>query len=274
MKCAPHRKGESSCFSRDELVEIAKYYNTFSQICKSKKQCIPVKIIENIDLKSKDTLYTDLLSRFQKLCKNDESCWVDLDFIDKIQDVKFVHNLKYFTFKPKMSGGRWQWLNTMDINFVLQQYQLVDPQFYFLGAQPSDFLEFKPDPINLDDLRQQNIKHIGLILNTDPHHKPGSHWVAIYIENLKTLEYFDSTGDLPNKHPYIKRCLTKLKKIFGLKKKDISINTKIHQTGSSECGVYSIYFIIQRLLGNDFTEITETIVQDKEMNLFRNFIFN
>ena len=50
-------------------------------------------------------------------------------------------------------------------------------------------------------------------------------------------------------------------------------NTVKHQLQNNECGVYAIYFMIQRLLGKDFNEIIKNIVRDKEMNHFRQYIF-
>ena len=277
-KCSPHRTDDIiSCFTHDELIKIAKSYNSFTKVCSQdkKKGCYPVKRIADIHNKSKEDLYRSLESRFKKLCP-DESCWVTLDFINKIPDSQFVHNLKHFTFKPKMTGNRWKWLSTMDINFVLQQYQLVDPTFRFLGAQPSDFLDLEPQGslfIDKKELINSGIKHLGLVLNLDPHDAPGSHWVAVYIEDLRSLDYFDSTGDNFTKLPRIKRTVSKLCKILDIPKDKIKINDQVHQTGDTECGVYSIYFIIQRVLGNDFKTVTQSIIKDNVMNLFRNVIF-
>ena len=100
MKCAPHNSDASyTCFSKDQLVEIAKHYNTFTKICKD-SICFPVKRISDIETKSRKQLHKDLESRFRPLCKS-EGCWIDLDLIDRIPDPTFVYNLKYFTFKPR-----------------------------------------------------------------------------------------------------------------------------------------------------------------------------
>jgi Ulp1 family protease len=43
--------------------------------------------------------------------------------------------------------------------------------------------------------------YIGVIFNTDPHNKPGVHWVAVFIDNRnKIVDYFDSLGNTPNKN--------------------------------------------------------------------------
>lgn len=35
-----------------------------------------------------------------------------------------------------------------------------------------------------------------MVINTDPHDKPGTHWVCLYLDG-DTAEYFDSYGFLP-----------------------------------------------------------------------------
>tara|TARA_B100000035_G_C20985456_1_gene547572 strand:- start:363 stop:1409 length:1047 start_codon:yes stop_codon:yes gene_type:complete len=51
-------------------------------------------------------------------------------------------------------------------------------------------------------------------------------------------------------------------------------NDKRHQTGNTECGVYSIYFIINMLeKGDDFLEILENIVDDNKMKENRDIFF-
>ena len=46
---------------------------------------------------------------------------------------------------------------------------------------------------------------------------------------------------------------------------DIRINKIQHQEGDSECGVYSMNFIIRLLRGETFDEITNNITKDKNM---------
>lgn len=38
---------------------------------------------------------------------------------------------------------------------------------------------------------------VGVVLNLDPSNKPGSHWVALYIDSKgdKSVEYYDSFGN-------------------------------------------------------------------------------
>ncbi|GFT67257.1 uncharacterized protein NPIL_535271 [Nephila pilipes] len=41
-------------------------------------------------------------------------------------------------------------------------------------------------------------KRAALVINTDPHDKEGSHWLAMYIQDEKTIEFFDSYGLPPS----------------------------------------------------------------------------
>ena len=47
----------------------------------------------------------------------------------------------------------------------------------------------------LADLPNQLKRPCSIIANTDPLHKPGEHWVALYLPpHSKTVEFFDSYG--------------------------------------------------------------------------------
>jgi len=57
------------------------------------------------------------------------------------------------------------------------------------------------------------------------------------------------------------------------KKTNLYFNDIRHQYKNSECGVYSMYFIIQFLLGKKFKDIIENIIFDDEMNNNRNIYY-
>ena len=148
-----------------------------------------------------------------------------------------------------------------DIDNVLQQYQDLDPTFKFLGALPSDFYRLT----HVDYSRIFDHKRIGIVFNLDTHNEPGSHWVSFLIDNKKkTLEYYDSAGRIPNKNiqMFIDRVDHYLKQ-YNLAYKT-HYNTVKHQLQNNECGVYAIYFMIQRLLGKDFNEIIKNIELEKK----------
>jgi hypothetical protein len=263
--CSPSKiphKTLNTCYDSDDIHNLVKAFNKYikhSSICKS-NTCISSKPID-IHL-SDEQLYTELSQRLSGLC-NQDSCWIDLTFIREIPDKNLRDSLLYFTFKPKGLRSKRTWFNTNNINEIMEQYQdLHKDKFEFLGAQPSDFS--KISVINWKKIKQ--IPYLGIIFNTDSHDKPGSHWLAVFIDNThKTVDYFDSLGKLPNKN------IASFLKHF--KKYQFTFNKKEHQKGGSNCGAYSCYFIIERLKGKTFEDITKKLIPDKMMTDYRDYLF-
>jgi hypothetical protein len=141
------------------------------------------------------------------------------------------------------------------------------------------------------------IKTIGLVPNLDNHDQSGSHWVAVYA-NLETgqIYYFDSYGYRPEKRirEFVKRIAEwKYKKDTGKvininaddymkkdgsneveKKYDIRYSQIRNQYKNSECGVYSMNFIIRLLHGTKFDKIISQKVPDDTINECREVYFN
>jgi hypothetical protein len=261
--CSPNRQQKNgSCLNNDELIAIAKAYNKSIKICEPKLDfCFEPKVKINLCLKSKD-LYNDISQKLNKLCKN-EYCWTDLDFIKTIQNKDLRESIMYFVFKPKGTAKISDWLSTHNINEILQQYQeLHSNDFKFLGAQPSDFNKIVK--LNWKQLKLK--KYIAVVFNVDPHNKSGRHWLAVFIDNkLKVVDYFDSLG-----HPPIKNIASFLKHFKNYK---FNINRHAFQKGGSQCGVYSVNFIIERLNGKTFKDIIHTTLSDNKMIKLRKNLF-
>lgn len=282
--CAPNVASEFgntfTCFSLKELVYIAKMYNIYN---KNKKTLDfkPIKIDgKYLEMSSENpgikiSLWKQIRERLYPLCKDDESCWLELDFLKNGRGSSgcsgnshknIIKKLNLLTFKPKKIHNERGWLSTTDIENVLRQYEELDKKFKFLGALPSDF--YKIHDINLSKFTKY--KKLGIVLNLDGYKGPGSHWVALYIDkHNKTIEYFDSTGQPPNSN--IKYYIELLQNLF--QKYRYLQNKYKHQSLDTECGVYSVYYIIRRLLGFNFESITSNIIEDKQMKQFRNYIF-
>ena len=77
-------------------------------------------------------------------------------------------------------------LNTIQLYEALQQNL---PKNHFIGVYAADQL---PHFIHTFPA--------AIIINTDPSHKSGEHWVAIYIANTGHGEYMDSYGLPPIYH--------------------------------------------------------------------------
>lgn len=170
-----------------------------------------------------------------------------------------------------------KWLSNFDIQDVMKQYELVYPDYKFLGAVPRDFDNFKYwnfSNIDYNNYYDNNNKktRFGVIFNNDSSGHSGSHWTALFFDMNKSQIYFqDSVGYGPNKE--IK---TLIKSIEHQMKGDIDnqYSTMDHQHGNSECGVYSLSFILRLLNGESFNDIQSTRLDDNNVNKCRAIYFN
>jgi len=186
--------------------------------------------------------------------------------------------LTRFTFRPDGPAGTFQWLTTLHINDVMDQYHNKYDDFLFLGAVPMDFDNLKYlglRNINLEELYDEGKKQIGIVFNLDDHDEPGSHWVGMY-SNLEKgqIYYFDSYGIKPEKR--VRKFMNRINKYMKNKKMkniDVQYNKKRHQYGHSECGVYSLNFILRILNGTSFDDLTTNKTTDSEVAKCRNVYF-
>jgi hypothetical protein len=274
-KCAPGKIYENdSCISLQVLVNMAEAYN---KTCddESKKIVMHPTFILNVK-KYKKYLVREFDKLYSDKC-TDQICWTKQEFVKKM-DESYREELKKLTFRPKGPEGKFEWLTTFNINDVVVQYENVEKRFKFLGAVPIDFNEL-PElgirDINFDDFVNDGIDKIGIIFNLDESNKPGSHWVASFIELKKGEAYFfDSVGQLPEARirNFMRKCLSFSSKKYGVKPY-ARHNTVQHQHGGTECGVYSINFILRMLEGEDFEKICSVPTPDKVINKCRRVYF-
>jgi hypothetical protein len=257
-----------TCFESIELQAIAMAFNRYiekNELCSAPKKCAPRELIK-IEGRGKKDLWNSIYKRLNKICRY-EYCWIDQDFIKMIDDKDLRERITYFTFKPKTTRIPNGWLSTRDINSVMSQYQEFDSSFFFIGALPCDF--YTQTRVKYTDI--PNYRRVGIVFNLDKHNQSGSHWTALLIDNtIKTIEYFDSAAGSPNRQ--IKKFIKNVENKTG-KKYRYKQNKVVHQRENGECGVYAIYFLIRRLLGKSFDEISSKVIPDKSMNRFRRYIF-
>jgi hypothetical protein len=284
-KCAPDKKfNDDSCFTLESLQLIAKKYN---EINNNK-----INITNN-----KKELVEQLTLAFSNKCNN-QTCWLSLDLIKDLEN----EEISKYTFRPKGPKTNYEWLSTTNIDDVIEQYQKLYDDFVFLGALPNDFEELPLlglSNINFDDFVRSKKYKLGMVINLDTHKQSGSHWVALYTDlSNNKLYYFDSVGNKPGRR--IKRFNNKifkylLNKNFDtdltineikkarknpnnkynniLKNIDIRYNKYQHQKKNTECGVYSINFILRCVKGENFDDIIKNITPDDEINKCRQVYF-
>jgi len=267
--CAPGSKGDSvSCFSRPTLVKMARALNQTAKNENAKR--IPVS-------GNKKVIWSGIRKRLANRCSS-EVCWVDQKFAKSLNDPE----LNIETFRPKMPS-EWKrnprtWLTTTDIDEVMKQYERQYPDFLFFGPVPSDCPNgFSCELSNFDPVRlmKGGKRRVGIVYNLDKHYEPGSHWVAVFMDmgKHKDISYYDSYGQPPpeNIKAFLKSTQAKLKK-SGTKMK-LHYNRRRHQYGGSECGVYSMHYLIQRLKGKNMRQAVEKKIPDRIMEQMRKYLY-
>lgn len=269
--CSPLRSNNDfSCFSFMELLTMAKAWNTTLQGKSNPINLLKYdKFRENPEIKKE--IWLELSKRFFPFCGKNEACWIDnveLEKSLKKLSPEVYRAVNFFTLKPKGTEKKNGWLSTTEIDYVMQQYEQVFPDFKFIGCLPSDYykLNFKMFPI----YTLEHYKKSAIIFNQDSSNQKGSHWVAIFFENKLDglhVEYFDPVGEKP-----VKNTQEFLNNPF-FKKENIVYSNMKHQKGNNECGNYSLYFVLERLSGTSIEKINSKRISDSSMNKFRSCLF-
>ena len=211
-----------------------------------------------------------------KSCK-DEFCWGE----------KLVTRKPHF-FAPK-SPAEWKkdknaWVSNFDIEKVLKQYKETYPNFDYLEPTPIDFDKKIKGKCVTEDIceldiekkMKKGINKIGISINLDNHKKDGSHWVTVFIDlERKFIFYFDSCGDKVPKEIKIlmDRVEEQCKKLGITMEQHDTLNVH-HQTGTSECGMYSLFCIIELLKGKSLDYFKKHRIKDDDVAQFRKIYFN
>ncbi len=290
-KCAPNKQfSDGSCFTLKDLKKMSISYNIFVDDGKINSSKINIK-------NDKRHLLGELTSKLENICDN-QICWLKQEFVKKIKDKDLLN-----TFRPDGPEGKFEWLSTIHINDVMSQYEKKYNDFKFFGAVPIDFddLPFLGiKDINFDELYDSGKKKIGFVFNLDEHWKSGSHWVALYSDlEKKQIYFFDSYGKRPEKR--IRNLVKRIsnwcyKKKFCSNNKcdqnnssdsfmrpnskneienkiNVEYNHNRHQYKGSECGVYSLNFILRQLNGDSFHEIVNKKTLDDQIHKCRDVYF-
>ena len=262
--CAPHVNNKNkTCFSRESLIKIAKSLD----IIKNNKTRLRTK-----------TLWEKIRNKLSNKCNNDETCWIDkIDEVKKIKDP----NIHLFTFKPKKPKewfeNKHTWLDTNNIYHVMIQAEKLHNDFVFFGPVPSDCptdIQCELSGLEPKKLKKEGINKVGIVFNLDVSTGPGTHWVATYIDvNRGEIDYFDSYGGKPI--PLINKFIQKMAKKFSKENIEPKLiyNDKRHQYGHSECGMFSMYFILKRHTGDEMYKLVKEKITDKKMNDLRSIFY-
>lgn len=307
MICSPHsihqrtknaRSINDTCYTPAILEYIKREYN--KSHTKSIRETDPVLIWRELDKR---------LSH----CST-EDCW-----LNQIRDEKLRKKIDRYIFAPdkpyEWKRNPTEWLSNYDILNVLEQYETIYPNFEFIGPTPIDFdtrLEQAQNPYDIGNetalpktsqrkcvwndlchfslakkLREKKTK-IGIIFNLDKHNQDGSHWVSMFIDiPRKFMFYFDSAGgSMPDEIRALVDRIHAQSRELGLRLKEITNGNMAHQRGNTECGMYSLFFIITMLTGKHtltgkripFRKVMRMFlherIPDKMMEEYRDEYFN
>jgi len=252
---------------------------------KTKKRCLP------------STTYRDIERRVgQKGKKLFEAVGCDngaehclLDKVDLPEEAKKELRKQYL--RPKMPK-EWEkkpdtWLDNYNIQNVMKQYESVFPWFEFMGVYPIDFSVPNPYITNstpkclhadlcnlkLKDEYAKGKRGIGMVFNLDPHYKGGSHWVGFYIDihDIKNphISYFDSYGY--KTPPMIARFMRAF--TLQIPSCELGFNARRFQYSNTECGMYSMYFLVCMIYGIPFKNFCKEVTKDATMLELRKILF-
>jgi len=266
MNCAPgNRCCDSTCYSKDQLIKIARSLN--------KNENAKIKISGKNKMEIWNQIHLVLLPQ----CVYEWN-WLDVPSIKSIND----KNLKEYTFKPPMpvewDKNKYTWLTTTDIYKVMKQYEKEYKNFLFYGPVPVDCpkdIYCELTDLDLKKLHKKGIDYVGVIFNLDRHDQSGSHWVGLFCNiNERIISYYDSTA---NKAPrYIKYFIEMLKRSLGTingEKIEVNENRRKHQYGGSECGIYSMNFLVESLKGKKMSDFQSKNINDYSVNVLRDYFY-
>ena len=286
MNCSPavknKRISEQTCFTPDILMNIRNAYNKNhpqSAIHDTNPARVWWALKERLDCQKED-------------------CW-----LEQLSDAGMKSRIRKFIFAPKQPP-EWEsnpdeWLSNFDIEEVAKQYEASNPKFKLIGPTTIDFDTRLPEQGGkcvLEDLchfdlarfiRAKRTK-IGIVFNLDRHDQSGSHWVSMFIDiDNQFILFFDSAdnpippeiwkkdsksmmdirpGGGGGQLPLVNRIMAQAKAL-GKTFTFYSNRGHQHQKSNTECGMYSLFFIITMLTGE--TPFTKGVMSiEDRRNLF------
>ncbi len=183
-------------------------------------------------------------------------------------------------FKPKGPANSTNLLNNVNIDDVLHRLTLTFSRFYHMNFQMIDFATEPATELGKLDITTLIGKYdtFGVVLNTDVRTGGGIHWFSLFCDFRKspfTVEYFNSSGNKPmiQVQEWIIKTVNALQRA-GHQTKPVVLSGLVHQTASeTECGLYSLYYIWNRLKHTPAQLFQQKPVHDSQMIMFRKMCF-
>ena len=142
-------------------------------------------------------------------------------------------------------------MDTRDLNRLLEGHP-VTARFYD-GTYPCDQL---PCPKTFLS---------AMVSNLDDSSLPGSHWVALFVQNANKVYYFDPFGEAPPPGP-----MSDYLRGFG----NVTRNRCVFQPfDSTVCGAFAVYTLFHLCLGKSFEQVMSQLYRSSDPDgLVRSFV--
>lgn len=276
---------DRTCFDKAALIRLAESWNSTHKTDK----------ITNIRKLSKKELWSQINRKMLAKCKGEdkEACWVD----------NLVNNEDPVTKKLRpVSPDEWKknpytWLSNYDIEDAMFQYEDEDSyKFKFIGVYPVDFatkagifgkcLYQETCDIDFKKLRKRGYKYAGMVINLDHHDQPGSHWTALFVVMDPSSPgygayYYDSVSRAPPKEveEYMKLLKQKAQDADSTKEFKLEYNPYRHQFKNTECGIFSMSYLVRWLVllqknqNTTFEKVVKIKIRDEDVHRLRRKFF-
>jgi hypothetical protein len=274
LNCSPENKDKQyTCYTDKELLLLRAMWN-------KRHPDRPITSTKS------EEIWSQLKHYYNNIC-NKESCWVR----QMVKNTKMENEL-LDSFAPE-SPKEWKknpnaWLSSLDILQVMTQYEKKYKCFEFLGPSPINYDSHHVNgecvweelcEFSLSEQIKRGKTKVGVIFNTDPDYKGGEHWISLFINIKKgTIFFFDSAGNPMPKQisKFVKNVIKQGSQLTNLITFKFDQNYPVeHQYKNTECGVYSIFFIIHMLEDKITSHYLKThILKDEYMEKFRKVYFN
>jgi len=281
MNCSPATKGTYTCYTADALRKIKHAFNEGHP---------DSRIIAT----TPNDIWKQLKRRLSHCDKED--CW-----LKELKDNTVRNQIDKYVFAPDQPP-EWKqnpnaWLSNFDLTDVLKQYEVKYPNFKCIDPATIDF-DYKLNnntcvsnelcKFSVKQYIDKGITKIGIVFNSDKHTGGGLHWFSLFIDiEHEFMFFFDSNGEeVPDEiMTLVKRIQAEWQQLFG-KTIDFHQNhPKSHQRTNTECGMYSLFFIITMLTNKADAKSLKTIrdklaffkehsIPDKYVERFRHIYFN
>ena len=279
IKCSPYQKKnideelqKFTCYSRDNLQVFKNIWNADND--------------DKITTNNSKEIWMFFKNKLNKKCY-DELCWLKNTQLSKIHNSELLIKEIFKPFSPQSWSSKPNtWLSSVDIIKIMKQYEKSEKRFKFIGPSPIDFDSKEVFStcvweqlcnFNLHEYIKKKVSKIGIIFNTDPHNKPGAHWISLFVDlDKKFVFFFDSNGTRIPKQITI--LIDRIVSQAHEENIELIVDNNYgfqHQFGDGQCGMYALYFIIELLRENkSYKYFKTTRIKDSTMKKYRKKYYN